>query len=113
MNPSESFSEKEKLLDKIYTDVKNPASFSSLWKLYKATRASGHREITLTDVERYLEGQRSYTLHRHYNPRFKRCKVLAHGLSYQYQADLIDYAPLKRENRGTTFLLSVIDVFLR
>ena len=102
---------KEELLHKIYTDVKNPASFSSLWKLYKAVRSSGHRDITLADVERFLEGQRSYTLHRHFNPRFKRRKVLARGLGYQYQADLRDYAPLKCKNKGTTFLLSVIDIF--
>ena len=36
---------------------------------------------------------------------------MAHGIGYQLQADLIDYAPLKRESNGTTFLLSVIDVF--
>jgi len=105
--------EKNDLLYKIYTDVKNPASFSSPWKLYKAAKAGGDRTLTLSEVERFLEGQRSYTLHRHFNPRFKRRKVLARGLGYQYQADLIDYAPLKRENKGMTFLLSVIDVFSR
>ena len=96
--------EREKLLHKIYMDIRNPASFSSPWKLYRATRSSGYRDITLSDVECFLEGQRSYTLHRHF-------KVLAWGVGYQYQADLIDYAPLKCENRGTTFLLSVIDIF--
>ena len=100
------------LLNEIYTDVKNPASFSSPWKLYKAAKKRDSF-ITLRDVERFLEGQRSYTLHRHFNTRFKRRKVLAHGIGYQFQADLIDYAPLKRENNGTTFLLSVIDVFSR
>ena len=29
-------------------------------------------------------------------------KVLARGVGYQYQAHLIDYTPLKYENRGTT-----------
>ena len=105
--------EKEKLLYKIYTDIRNPASFSSPWKLYRAARSSGYRDIVLSDVECFLEGQRSYTLHRHFNPRFRRRKVLAQGVGYQYQADLIDYVPLKHENRGTTFLLSVIDVFSR
>ena len=104
--------EKEKLLHKIYTDIRNPTSFSSPWKLYRATRSLGYWDITLSDVEHFLEGQHSYTLHRHFNPRFRRRKVLAWDVGYQYQADLIDYAPLKSENRGTTFLLSVIDVFL-
>ena len=103
--------EKEKVLYKIYTDIRNPASFSSPWKLYRATRSLGYQDIGLSDVECFLEGQHSYTLHRHFNPRFRRRKVLAWGVGYQYQADLIDYVPLKHENRGTTFLLSVIDVF--
>ena len=98
------------LLNEIYTDVKKTASFSSAWKLYKAAKKHDS-SITLRDVERFLEGQRSYTLHRHFNTCFKRRKVLAHGIGYHFQADLIDYAPLKRENNGTTFLLSVIDVF--
>ena len=110
LNQSE-WDEKERLLYEIYTDISNPASFSSPWKLFKAIRSRGHRDVTLLDVERFLEGQRSYTLHRHFNPKFKRRKVLARGVGYQYQADLIDYAPLKRENKGLTFLLSVIDVF--
>lgn len=103
---------KSDLLHEIYTDVKNPASFSSPWKLYKAAKKRDS-SITLNEVERFLEGQRSYTLHRHFNTRFRRRKVLARGIGYQFQADLIDYAPLKRDNGGTTFLLSVIDVFSR
>ena len=103
--------EKEKLLHTIYMDIRNPASFSSPWKLYRAARSLGYRDIALSDVERFLEGQRSYTLHRHFNPRFRRRKVLAWGVGYQYQADLIDYTPLKCKNRGTTFLLSVINIF--
>ena len=43
--------------------------------------------------------------------QFKRCKVFACGVGYQFRADLIHYAPLKRENNCTMFLLSVIDVF--
>ena len=101
-----------KLLDCIYTDVKNPASFSSPWKLYKATKKEDS-SITLTQVEHFLESQKSYTLHRHLNLRFRQQKVLAHGVCYQFQADLINYAPLKRENGGMTFLLSTIDVFSR
>ena len=91
--------------------MKNPASFSSPWKLYKAAKKEDS-SITLMQVEHFLESQKSYTLHRHFNSRFRQWKVLGHGVRYQFQADLIDYAPLKRENGGMTFLLSIIDVFL-
>ena len=92
------------------TDVKNPTSFFSPWKLYKAAKKQDS-SINLKQVEHFLESQKSYTLHRHFNLRFCRRKVLACGVRYQFQADLIDYALLKRENGGMTFLLSVIDVF--
>ena len=59
-----------KLLSRIYTDVKNPASFSSPWKLYKAAKKSDS-SITLGEVEHFLESQKSYTLHRHFNSRFR------------------------------------------
>ena len=95
-----------KLLYHIYTDVKNPASFLSPWKLYKATKKEDS-SITLTQVEHFLESQKSYTLHRHFNSRFHRQKILACGVRYQLQVDLIDYVPLKRENGGTwTFCLT-------
>ena len=102
----------QKLLYHIYTDVKNPASFSSPWKLYKTAKKEDS-SITLTQVEHFLEIQKSYTLHRHFNWRYRWQKVLAHGVRYQFQADLINYAPLKRENGGMTFLLSIIDMFSR
>ena len=42
---------------------------------------------------------------------FKRHKVLSRGIGYQYQADLVDYSALKRDNSGFTFVLTIIDVF--
>ena len=35
------------------------------------------------------------------------------GVQYQYQADLVDYSKLKRDNSGYTFILSIIDSFSR
>ena len=61
----------------------------------------------------WLETQKSYTLHRRLKTKFKRRKVLTRGVQYQYQADLVDYAKLKRDNSGYTFILSVIDCFSR
>ena len=101
-----------KLLSHIYTDVKNTASFSSPQKLYKAAKKS-NSSITLGEVEHFLESQKSYTLHCHFNSRFRWRKVLACRVGYQFQANLINYAPLKRDNKGASFLLSVIDVFSR
>ena len=38
---------------------------------------------------------------------------MTRGVRYQYQADLVDYSKLKRDNTGYTFVLTVIDCFSR
>ena len=100
------------ILKKIYTDLRNPASFSSPYRLYSEARKVNSK-IKLKDVINWLETQKSYTLHRRLKTKFKRRKVLTRGVQYQYQADLVDYAKLKRDNSGYTFILSVIDCFSR
>ena len=100
------------LLRKIYTDLRNPASFSSPYRLYVEAKKINSR-IKLRDVTDWLETQKSYTLHRRIKTKFRRRKVLTRGVQYQYQADLVDYSKLKRDNSGFTFILSVIDCFSR
>ena len=34
-------------------------------------------------------------------------------MRYQYQADLVNYSALKRDNHSFTFLLTIIDIFSR
>ena len=105
------------LLRKIYTDLKNLASFSSPYRLYaEATNAEAKKinsKIKLRDVTDWLETQKWYTLHRRIKTKFRRRKVLTRGVQYQYQADLVDYSKLKRDNSGYTFVLSIIDCFSR
>ena len=96
----------------IYTDLRNPASFSSPHGLYKAAKKI-NPNITFKDVEFWLETQLVYTLYRKSKNAFKRRKVLSRGIGYQYQADLVDYSALKRDNSGFTFVLTIIDVFSR
>ena len=98
------------LLKKIYMDLRNPASFSSPYRLYSEAKKINSK-IKLKDIINWLEMQKSHNLHRRLKTKFKRRKVLTRGVQYQYQADLVDYAKLKRDNSGYTFVLSVIDCF--
>ena len=61
----------------------------------------------------WLETQKSYTLHRRVRTKFRRRKVVTRRVRYQYQADLVDYSKLKRDNSGFTYVLTVIDCFSR
>ena len=98
------------LLRKIYMDLKNPASFSSPYHLYTKAKKINSK-IKLWDVTDWLETQKSNTLHRQIKTKFRRRKVLTRGVQYQYQADLVNYSKLKRDNSGYTFVLSIIDCF--
>ena len=100
------------LLKSIYTDLTNPANFSSPYILYRAAKKI-NQNIKYKDVEAWIESQPSYTLYRKKKDSFPRRKVLARGIAYQYQADLVDYSALKRDNSGHTFVLTIIDIFSR
>ena len=96
----------------IYTDLRHPASFSSPYTLFRAAKQK-NPNILYKDVESWLETQPVYTKYRRIKVKYPHRKVLSRGLRYQYQADLVDYSALKRDNRSFTFLLTIIDIFSR
>ena len=100
------------LLKSIYTDLRHPASFSSPYTLFRAAKQK-NPNILYKDVESWLETQPVYTKYRRIKVKYPRRKVLSRGLRYQYQADLVEYSALKRDNRSFTFLLTIIDIFSR
>ena len=96
------------LLKSIYTAL----SFSSPYTLFRAAKQK-NPNILFKDVESWLETQPVYTKYRRIKVKYPHCKVLSRGLRYQYQADLVDYSALKRDNHSFTFLLIIIDIFSR
>ena len=100
------------LLKLIYTDLRHPATFSSPYTLFRAAKQK-NPNILYKDVESWLETQPVYTKYRRIKVKYPHCKVLSRGLRYQYQADLVDYSALKRDNCSFTFLLIIIDIFSR
>lgn len=99
-------------LKSIYYDVKNPASFSSPYLLYKAARVSD-RNIRLKDVLRWLETQETYTLNRRAVRKFHRRKILVPNVNDQWQADIAYFHQFKSQNRGYMYFLVVVDCFSR
>ena len=98
------------LLKSIYTYLRHPASFSSPYTLFRATKQK-NPNILFKDVESWLETQPVYTNYRQVKVKYSHHKVLSRGLRYQYQADLVDYSALKGDNHSYTFLLTIIDIF--
>ena len=91
-------------LHRHYYDPKRVGSYGGVAALRRVVPAE-------RDVERWLSTQDAYTLHKPVSRHFKRRCVVVGGPNQQWQADLVDMSRLKTANDGTTFLLTVIDVF--
>ena len=90
-------------LHKRYYDAKRVGSYGGVDAL--------RRVVPEQNVERWLSKQDAYTLHKPVRRHFKRRCVVVGGPNQQWQADLVDMSRLKKVNNGTTFILTVIDVF--
>ncbi len=103
---------KDKELEKIYYDPKQPASYSSPQVLYKTLKKQG-KKISLSQIKKWLSTQDTYTFHRDARRPYKRNKVIVYGLDDQWDADLIDMIPNSKANKGYQYILLVIDIFSR
>ena len=90
-------------LHRNYYDAKRVGSYGGVDAL--------QRVVPDQNVERWLSKQDAYTLHKPVRRRFKRRCIVVGGPNQQWQADLVDMSRLKKVNNGTTFILTVIDVF--
>ena len=91
-------------LHRHYYDPKRVGSYGGVAALQRVVP-------TERNVERWLSTQDAYTLHKPVRRHFKRRCVVVGCPNQQWQADLVDMSRLKAANDGTTFLLTVIDVF--
>ena len=67
--------------------------------------------LKLKNVSNWLEGQESYTLHKPIKYKFERRRtIVAHPFD-QAQMILLDMSAYKNKNKGTKFLLVIVDIF--
>ena len=97
----------ERKLAQAYYTPSRPGSFGGLKKLQRNTK------VNKTLVKHWLSHQDAYTLHKPVRYKFPRRKIIVGGIDHQWQADLIDVQPLKKENDQFRYLLTVIDIFSR
>lgn len=95
-----------------YSDLKSKSAFRSPIKVLKEVKKLNN-SVTLKDVEKYLQGEDSYTLHKRPVLKFKTRKVITRGLKYQYQADLLELSKKHAKLNKAKYILCVIDTFSR
>ena len=94
----------------MFYDPKSTVAFTGISQLYHAAK-SVLKRIRYKDVQDWLRGESTYTLHKPIRRRFKRRKTIVGGIDYQWQADLADMQHLAKQNNNKKYLLCVIDVF--
>jgi hypothetical protein len=106
----------DKLLKAIFYDIKNPAGFSSVEKLYKAARSKQNKAqtpISKSDVRVWLKKQHTYTLHKPSRRNFPRRQIRTSDINEQWAADLCDLRDYAEHNDRISWWLVIIDCFSR
>ena len=94
----------------IYYDPKDSGSFGGVDRLFQRAKES-IPGIKREDVDKFLNKEHAYTLHKPYRRRFERNKTIVGSIDKQWQADLADMTQLGRVNNGYRYLLTCIDCF--
>ena len=98
------------VLHSLFYDVSKPSAYTGKTNVYHAARRL-LPSITQTDVDRWFEGQLTYTLHRPTRIHFTHNKTIVKSIADQWQADLCDTQSKVKHNDGNTFILTCIDCF--
>lgn len=95
-------------IEKKYTDVSNPGSFSGLSGFLK-----NNKELNSIETKNKLSSINSYTLHKPLIKKFKRSQTIVSGIDDTWQIDLEDVSNLKNKKLSQffSFLFVCIDVF--
>ena len=103
----------EEYLSHLYYDPSQPSSYSHPEKLYQAVKKDGKYKIGRGKIKKWLQGQETYTMHRYVRRKFPRGKIIAVGLDYMWDADLMIMDNLAKYNDGYSKVLIMIDIFSR
>ena len=103
----------ERYLRNIYRDLKRGGSFQSAEKLYHTVKREGKYEIPLRTIEKFLEGQDTYTLNKEVRRKFETNAIPTIAKNKVWEADLADLAKFMKHNDNYRYLLGCFDSFSR
>lgn len=98
-----------------YYDLSSPAAYSGIDRVLKQVQKI-NPQIKREHVEKYLQGERTYTLHRpsrRIGSGYQKLKTIPTGLNSHWQCDLADFRKIKKDNKDAAYLLVCIDVLSR
>ncbi len=100
----------EEYLESIYYDPEHAAAYAGLDKLYRAIRKEGRFVLSRDKIQKWLLKQEDYAVHREDRSKFKRRRVVAPFVDYQWDVDTANMEYYEKENDGYAYFLMVIDI---
>lgn len=102
----------EQYLRTLYYGIENPTAYTGKASLWRKIKQDGlDKEITLPDLQKWLEEQYTYTLHRPYKKPSVYRKTITSGVDDQWQCDLLELRSFSDVNDGYNYALCAIDCF--
>jgi transposase InsO family protein len=97
-------------LTRLYYSLNEPSALSGINRLFKAAQEI-HPNIGRSDIERWLEKQDTYTLHKPARRKLRaEPRVFVKHMDDQWAIDLCDMVNLVRYNEGNRYMLTCIDI---
>ena len=100
----------EDYLASIYYDPNHAGAYGGVEKLYRAVRKEGKFVLGRTKIRNWLLKQEDYAVHRETRSKFKRRRVVAPFVDYQWDVDTANMAYYKKDNDGFGYFVLAIDI---
>ena len=100
-------------LHDLYYKPTSPVSFSGFYKLYNKIKQDGLFKVSPKYLKKWLSMQEAYTSHHPVNRVFRRPRVLAFSLNYQWDTDTGNMVKYRDYNDGYGYFAVFIDIFSR
>ena len=97
----------EDYLSSIFYNPSQAGAYGGVEKLYKAVRKDGKFVLGRSKIRNWLLKQEDYAVHRETRSKFKRRRVVAPFVAYQWDVDTVFY---KKENAGYAYFVLAIDI---
>ena len=117
VSPTDDDSDQAKVIDEylklLYYDLGKPGSYAGINKLWLSikNRKDKPQNITRKNVEKWLEGQQTFRLHKTPKRNFKTESIIMGQVDEQWDADLISMIHQSKQNKGYKYIALFIDLF--
>lgn len=100
----------EDYLANIYYDPNHAGAYGGVEKLYRAVRKEGKFVISRAKIRNWLLKQEDFAVHRETRSKFKRRRVVAPFVDYQWDVDTANMTFYRKDNDGYAYFALAIDI---